>query len=298
LFRRWRAAKSKSERHKHFVQLSELCKPAISRALQDIALKESSSVEVWLDRRGLSREEVYTAVFPAVQAAAHRYDPDHESGANFPTFAMGDIRGEVAQIAENWPPRVSLEGPAGEPEDQPQEELHAEEEPRNFADIVALVYEHPVSETVQKIYKRAKYPDEHSSEELRSLTDKIEEEFADALQHDVKLQTLHDFLLAMATRAKDFEGRMVQISTLWHLLLLREQRKARGMPAESYSPNALGRVFGRPAPNTLRKWFKACDKEGITAENCTPEQLAKIVSPERGPKFRGRITHLPSRPDG
>jgi hypothetical protein len=101
----------------------------------------------------------------------------------------------------------------------------------------------------------------------------------------------------MSIRAEDYRGGMVEIGTLSNLLFIREYRIARGMPEESYSPRALSRVFGRPSDKTLAKWLKACDEQGITAQNCTPEQLARIISSRRGPKFRGRLELPTSRPD-
>jgi hypothetical protein len=62
----------------------------------------------WLARLGLSYEEVFHGVFPAIKAAAHNFDPEHNSGASFSTFAMGYIKGEVAGIVKKWPPEVSV----------------------------------------------------------------------------------------------------------------------------------------------------------------------------------------------
>jgi hypothetical protein len=295
-FRLWKAAKSPSEGHKHLVRIWELCEPEIKRALKDIAAKEPS-VEVWLRRRNLSFEEISNAVFPAVMYAAHRYDPEHESGASFSTFALKYIKGEVASIAKNSQPLVGYEQPAEEFENGPQDELQLEKEPLDFADTVALVRKYPVSEIVEKVYETTKYPDEHSSKELRRAADLIEENFSDELKQDPKLQALHGNLVAMSIRAEDYRGGMVEIGTLSNLLFIREYRIARGMPEESYSPRALSRVFGRPSDKTLAKWLKACDEQGITAQNCTPEQLARIISSRRGPKFRGRLELPTSRPD-
>jgi hypothetical protein len=295
-FRLWEASKSPSEGHKHLVRIWELCDPEIKRALKDIAAKEPS-VQVWLERRGLSFEEVANAVFVAVEEAAHRYDPEHESGASFSTFALKYIKGEVASIAKNSPPLVGYGQPAGELEDRPQDELLLEEEPLDFADTVALVHKHPVSEIVEKFYQATKYPDEHSSKELRRVADLIEVTFSDELKQDPKLQALRGMLVAMSIRAEDYEGRMVEIGTLWHLLFIREYRIAQGMPRESYSPRVLSRVFGRPSDKTLAKWLKECDEQGITAQNWTPEQLARIISSRRGPKFRGCLELPTSRPD-
>jgi hypothetical protein len=136
----WRAARSKREGDRHLVRLWELCRPEIARAVQDVAGRQRS-VRAWLDRRGLTFEEIANAVFPAVEEAASRYDPGHESGASFPTFAMKHIKGEVVRIALDSPP---LPGPEG-PEDRPQEEPKSEEEPLDFTDLVELVRKHPKS---------------------------------------------------------------------------------------------------------------------------------------------------------
>ena len=290
----WRSAKSKREADRHLLRLWELCKPEIARAVQDVAGGEHS-VEAWLDRRGLTFDEVATTAFPTVAEAARRYDPGHESGASFPTFAMKRIKGQIARIAVCSPP---LAGPEG-PEDRAQEELHAEEERLDFADLVALIRKLPGPRIVEKIYQEAKYPDEYSSADLRRLADQLEEEFAEELERDTKLKTLHSSLVAMSIRAEDYEGKMVNIGTLWHLLLVREDRRARAMPAESYSAKALARVFKekRPSPNTLAKWLKKCDEQGITSQNWTPEQLASVISSRRGPKFRGRLELPNSRPE-
>ena len=101
----------------------------------------------------------------------------------------------------------------------------------------------------------------------------------------------------MSVRAEDYEGKMVNIGTLCHLLFIREYRRTHGMPAESYSPSVLSRIYGKPSNKTLAKWLKACDEQGITAQNWTPEQLTRIISPRRGPKFRGRLELPTSRPD-
>jgi hypothetical protein len=203
---------------------------------------------------------------------------------------MKYIKGAVSQIARTYP---LLAGPkelaTGGAEDQQREELHPEEELCDFADIMALVYTFPVSDIVEKVYLTAQYPDEYSSEALRRLADRLEEEYAKELSQDVKLQALHSSLVVVSVRAEDHEGRMVSIGTPWHLLLIREYRRAQGMPRESYSPRVLARVFGRPSDKTLAKWLKKCDQQGITAQNWTPEQLAGIVSSRRGPRFRGRF---------
>jgi hypothetical protein len=120
----WRESESKDERDKHLVRLWELCRHEIKRAVRDVAGGESS-VGAWLDRRGLTFEEVSNDVFPAIIDAARRYDPGHESGASFPTFAMGHIKGAVVRIAKDSPPLAGHEGP----EDRAQEELHAGELP-------------------------------------------------------------------------------------------------------------------------------------------------------------------------
>jgi hypothetical protein len=199
----------------------------------DIA-EEEPSLEVWLERRGLSFEEVANAVYPAVEEAARRYDPGHESGASFPTFAMKNIKGGIAHIAMDSPPLAGLEGP----EDHPQEEPHPEEELLDFADIVALVRKHRKSDTLEKVYQRVKYPDEYSSRELRRIADLLEENFAEELKQDAQLRVRHSSLVVMSIRAEDYEGRMVSIGILWHILLIREDRRARGERAESYSSGA------------------------------------------------------------
>jgi hypothetical protein len=292
-FRLWRGAKTKREGDRLLLRLWQLCRPEITRAVQDVARGESS-VWAWLERRGLTFEEVANAVFPAVKIAASRYDPGHESGASFQTFAMKHIKGEVARLAMDSPP---LAGPEG-PEDRAEEEPHPEEEPLDFAALVAVVRKHRKSQIVEAVYQAAKYPDEYSSEDLRRLADLLEEEFAEALERDAKLGALHSGLLVMSTRALDYEGTtMVSIGTLWHLLLIREYLRARGMPRESYSPSALSRVFGKPSDKTVAKWLKKCDEQGITAESWRPEQLARIISSRRGPKFRGRRVLPNRRPD-
>jgi hypothetical protein len=288
----WRAARSKREGDRHLVRLWELCRPEIARAVQDVAGGQRS-VRAWLDRRGLTFEEIANAVFPAVEEAASRYDPGHESGASFPTFAMKHIKGEVVRIALDSPP---LPGPEG-PEDRPQEEPKSEEEPLDFTDLVELVRKHPKSKIVEDVYQAAKYPDEYSSEDLRRLADLLEEKYAEELERDTMLKALHSSLVAMSVRAEDYEGKMVNIGTLCHLLFIREYRRTQGMPAESYSPSVLSRIYGKPSDKTLAKWLKACDEQGITAQNWTPEQLARIISPRRGPKFRGRLELPTSRPD-
>ena len=73
-----------------------------------MAKKEHFTMKPWLKRRGLSYEEVFHGVFPAIKAAAHNFDPEHNSGASFSTFAMGYIKGEVAGIVKKWPPEVSV----------------------------------------------------------------------------------------------------------------------------------------------------------------------------------------------
>jgi hypothetical protein len=288
----WRSARSTREGDKYLVRLWELCRPEIARALQDVAGGQRS-VRAWLDRRGLTFEEIANAVFPAVEDAASRYDPGHESGACFPTFALKHIKGAVARIAMDSPPLAGSEGP----EDHPQEEPHPEEEPLDFADLVALVRKHRKSRIAEDVYQTARYPDEYSSEDLRRLADLLEEEFAEALERDAKLRALHSGLLVMSTRAADYEGKTVNIGTLWHLLLIREYLRARGMPRESYSPSALSRVFGKPSDKTVAKWLKRCDEQGITAESWRPEQLVRIISSRRGPRFRGRRVLPNRRPD-
>jgi hypothetical protein len=296
-FRLWEAAKSPSEGHKHLVRIWELCEPEIKLALNDMAAKARSDRQSWLRRRDLSFQEISYLVYPAVKYAAHRYDPEHESGASFSTFALQYIKGEVDSIAKNSPPLVGYEQPTEELEKRPQDELRLEEEPLDFAARVALVHKHPVSEIVEKVYQTTKYPEEHSSGELRRVADQIEENFSDELKQDPKLQALHSMLIAQSIRAEDHEGRMLLVSRLAHLLVIRQYRKKKGMHRERYSPKVLAKEYGRPSDKTLAKWLKACDEQGITAQNWTPEQLVKIISSRRGPKFRGRLELPTSRPD-
>jgi len=284
VFRLCKATKSEREHDKHLVWLWELCVSEIKRALKDMATKECSDWHSWLERRGLDFDEVRYAVFPAVKDALDNFDAEHSSGASFSTFAMGYIRGEVARIARNSPPHAS--SPPGLSEDLEEEEYIP---PRNFAEIVAMAHRHPVSKIVEAVYQETKNAGEYPSEKLRRIADRIEEEFSEELEHSAKLQALHSMLVAQSIRAEDHEGRMLLVSTLAHLLLIREERRAAGMPAESYSVKALARVYGKPSPPTLAKWLKACDEQGITAENWTPEEIVRIISSKRGPVFRGRI---------
>jgi hypothetical protein len=282
VFRLWKAARSERRRNKYLVRLWELCRPEIKRALNDMAAEECSDRQSWLERRGLDFDEVCNAVFPAVKDAAGRFDAEHSSGAHFSTFAMGYIRGEVARIARNSPPHPSF--PPGLPEDLEEEEYVP---PRNFAEIVAMARRYPVSKIVEAVYQETKDAGEHPSKKLRRIANRIEEEFSEELEHSAKLRELHSMLIAQSIRAEDHEGQMVLVSTLAHLLLVRQELRAAGMPPESYSVKALARVFGKPSPPTLAMWLKACDEQGITAENCTVEEIARIISSQRGPKFRG-----------
>jgi hypothetical protein len=291
VFRLWRTAKSGRERNKQLVRLWELCEPEIRLALKAVA-KNEPSVEAWLDRRGLTFEQVAKAVFPAVMDAASNYDPGHESGAGFPTFAMKHITGEVARLAKD---SLLLAGHEG-PEDRAQEELHAEELPPDPTIIVAWARQRRTPDIVAHVYEATKYSDEYSSEDLRRMAGVIEEEFAEDLEQEARLRALHNHLLVMSVRAEDYEGKMVNIGTLWHLLLIRDDRRARGMPRESYSAKALARTFGRPSDKTLAKWLRKCDEQGITSRDWTPEQLARVIRSRRGPRFRGRRELPNSRP--
>jgi hypothetical protein len=286
VFRLWEAAKNKRDADECLLCLWKLCRPEIERALKDMAMKEHSAVTLWMERRGLSYEEISDAVFPAVKDAAHNFDPEHDSGASFSTFAMGYIRGAVASIAKDSPP-------LGNSHSIEMERLNEDEVvqalPRNFAEIVAMARRYPVSQIVEAVYQKTKDAGEHPSEKLRRIANRIEEEFSEELEHSAKLQALHSMLIAQSIRAEDHESRMVLVSTLAHLLFIRQERRAKGMPPESYSVKALARVYGKPSPPTLAKWLKACDEQGITAENCTVEEIARIISSKRGPAFRGRL---------
>jgi hypothetical protein len=284
VFRLWKAARSERERHKYLFRLWELCRPEIKLALNYMAAYECSDRQSWLERRGLDFDEVCNAVFPAVKDAAGRFDAEHSSGAHFSTFAMGYIRCEVARIARNSPPHASF--PPGLPQDLEEEEY---DPPRNFAEIVEDACAPSVSKIVEAVYQETKDAGEYPSETLSQLADWIEEEFSEELEHSAKLQTRHSMLIAQSIRAEDHEGQMVLVSTLAHLLFIRQERRAKGMPPESYSVKALARVYGKPSPPTLAKWLKACDEQGITAENCTVEEIAQIISSKRGPAFRGRL---------
>ena len=288
-------AGARRERDKKLVELWKSCWGAFLKVLSELAEKEHTNVPTWLKRRGLSDEEVFNGVFPAVLAAQAKFDPGHKSGASFPTFAKKTIKGEVARIAKD------SSHLAADPFERLGGIAEAEEEeqtgPRGFTEHVELAYSHSASEIVQAVYQETKFPDEQPSEKLRRIADQIGEEFSEELAQNVKVQALHSMLIAQAIRAEDHEGQMVLISTLVHLLAIREHRKAEGMPAESYSPSVLAKVFGRPSNKTLGKWLKSCDAQGITSENWTPEQLAKIISSKRGPSFRGRLNRPTSRPN-
>jgi hypothetical protein len=286
VFRLWKGARSERERNKYLFRLWELCRPEIKLALSDMAAEECSDRQSWLERRGLDFDEVCNAVFPAVKDAAHNFDPEHDSGASFSTFAMGYIRGAVASIAKDSPP-------LGNSHSREMERLNEDEVvqalPRSVAEIIESVCKHSGSEIVEAVYQKTKDAGEHPSEKLRRIANRIEEEFSEELEHSAKLQALHSMLIAQSIRAEDHESRMVLVSTLAHLLFIRQERRAKGMPPESYSVKALARVYGKPSPPTLAKWLKACDEQGITAENCTVEEIARIISSKRGPAFRGSL---------
>ena len=294
VFRLWEAAENKRDADECLLCLLNLCRPEIQRALKDMAMKEHSAVTPWMERRELSYEEISDAVFPAVKDAAHNFDPEHDSGAGFSTFAMGYIRGAVASIAkDSLPLGNSLPGE--------MEELNEVEEmqalPRSFAEIIELVCKLSGSEIIETVYQKTKYADEYPSKTLSQLAKWIEEEFSEELAQNVRLQALHSTLVAQSIRAEDHEGRMLLVSRLAHLLAIRQNRKAKGMHRETYSPKVLAKVYDGPSDKTLAKWFKACDKQGITDQNWTPEQLVGIISSRRGPKFRGRLELPTSRPD-
>ena len=156
---------------------------------------------------------------------------------------------------------------------------------------------HSGSEIIETVYQKTKYAGEYPSKTLSQLADWIEEEFSEELAQNVRLQALHSTLVAQSIRAEDHEGRMLLVSRLAHLLAIRQERKDNGMHRERYSPKVLAKEYGRPSDKTLDKWLKACDEQGITAQNWTPKQLARIISPRRGPKFRGRCELPTSRPD-
>jgi hypothetical protein len=53
-----------------------------------------------LKRRGLSYEEVFHGVFPAIKAAAHNFDPKHNSDAKYPDeYSSEDLR-RLADLLE------------------------------------------------------------------------------------------------------------------------------------------------------------------------------------------------------
>jgi hypothetical protein len=275
------------ERDAYLIQLWKACEPEIKRAVKDLADKEPGAPhwQAWLRVRGLTLDEVRHAAFFAVREAAEKYDPAHESGASFATFAMNYIRGAVSRLAHSSPPLAPVEDSDREEE----EELHPEEQPRTLREIVELVHRHPPSKIAQRVYEQSKDVGEHPSAKLLRLADRIEAEFEAELAHDAKLQTLVIMLRAQGTRAEHHEGKMVEVSRLARLLQTRDARRAAGMPAESYSPTVLAREFGEPSAPTIRRWLRDCDAQGITAENWTPEKLAEIVSAKRGKSFRGRI---------
>jgi hypothetical protein len=73
VFRLWEAAEKKRDADECLLCLWKLCRPEIERALKDMAMKEHSAVTPWMERRGLSYEEISDAVFPAVKDAAHNF---------------------------------------------------------------------------------------------------------------------------------------------------------------------------------------------------------------------------------
>jgi len=278
-FERYKTA----ERDEHLIRLWDLLDPEIKNALNRVAEKEGVPRDLWLERRGLDFADARQQVFFAVFEAARGYDPEHSSGASFATYAMKYIRGEIARLAK-CSPYLAGEHDAKSLERKPFEEY---DPPRSIAEIART---QPASETVQDVYQGSKDVSKWPSQKLRRIAEWLAEEHADELEHDPKLQALHRMLIAQSVRAEDHEGKMVKISTLAKLLRIREARRAAGMPAETYSAKALARVFKHsPSDKTLAKWLEVCDEEGITAESWTPEQLARIITPKRGPKFRGRI---------
>jgi hypothetical protein len=280
-FERYKSAER--ERDEHLIRLWRLCDPAIKYALNRVAEKEGVPRDLWLQRRGLAFEDARQQVFFAVLDADLRYDREHSCGASFATYAFKHIKGELAKLAKRSP-HLADEHEAERLEREP---LKEQDPPRS---IVEIARTRPVSEIVESTYEETKDASERSSRELREAADWLTEEYGDELEHDPKLQALHSMLIAQSVRAEDHHGKLVQVSTLAHLLWIREVRRADGMPAESFSAKALARVFKHsPTDKTLAKWLKACDEQGITAGNWTPGQLARIITPKRGPAFRGRI---------
>src|SRR5215208_3624885 len=184
VFRLWEAAENKRDADECLLSLLNLCRPEIQRALKDMAMKEHSAVTHWMERRGLSCEEISDAVFPAVKDVAHNFDPEHDSGASFSTVAMGYIRGAVAGIAKDSPPLGnSLPGEI----ERPKEDEGVQALPHSFAEIIELVCKHSGSEIVETVYQKTKDAGEYPSKTLSQLADWIKEEFSGELAQNVRL---------------------------------------------------------------------------------------------------------------
>jgi hypothetical protein len=271
------------EREEHLIKLWDLLDPEIKKALSNAAWEEGVHRDLWLKRRGLDFADARQQVFFAVLEAARRYDPEHSSGASFATYAFKYIKGEVTRLARRSP-HLADKDDAERLERKPCEEHDP------LRSIVELARTWSVSDIVESTYEETKDASERPSRKLRETAEWFREKYVDESEHDVKFQALHSMLIAQSIRAEDREGKLVLVSTLAKLLQIREARRAAGMPRESYSPAVLARVFSHtPTDKTLAKWLEACDEQGITAENWTPERLARIITPKRGPAFRGRI---------
>jgi len=80
----------------HLVRLWELCRPEIEpRAGRG---RGESSLGAWLDRRGLTFEEVATAAYPAVEDAASRYDPAKDKVLKSAERAALQVLAEQAEV--------------------------------------------------------------------------------------------------------------------------------------------------------------------------------------------------------
>jgi hypothetical protein len=286
---RWRRARFQREREDALIELWRLSEPEVRAAVKKLAEKLSESrgapgsisFGVWLWMHGKTYEEVHAVAFPGIWRAANGFDP---AKGTFQTYAYYHILATIRRdlLCGSRPDEGSAEPYAPAVHDVPDHEASPDALTR-AADLSSLMIAIPEGSLVGQIYTETNSLD---SEYLEDTAASVEMLLSEQLpcEKQRRLEIVRAMLIAQATRAADREDRMVTVSDLAQMLQAKKYRQH--MKKKWHSNAQLSREFD-VSDKTIKEWLRACEEEGIAADDLSPgalDRIARIMTPRRGPK--------------
>jgi len=228
----------------------------------------------------MEEKDASQAAWFGVERAANNFDAN--KGATFQTYAFPYIKRAIRDQKRGdwaWEPKESGTKNEWEAKDDPDDTTNEE---LDFIELLADLKGVPAEQLVERIYQTTRDASEFCAAELEDTRAWFEENISPEQRgKNTALDAVRSILIAQHIRAVDREGGMVRVSDLAQMLRARERGEAR-KGRNPYSPHALSNQFPY-SDKTIKRWLDLCEELGITADNRDPEQLARIMTPRRGP---------------